>query len=237
MRELVCAVLLTVACIGCFDTLSSDRIGVADCKLSPLLRVAWLARPPLRLRGGSEWHLRISNETVHAVENSSIVRDWCAQFENLTVPENATEDEEEIERPFIQMDTLLFMLKMHRDNLTDQNGNLVSDPYTESFLPNASDIDPEAKKPLAVWVNTKMNTRCMLLRGECVGVGGTTLAQYVTEHGVITDDQEDEEAASEEVPTCHRTKSSCKLNEAHPPPLTRRRLAASPPPKHPCLIT
>ena len=148
----------------------------------------------MRLRGGSEWHLRLTKETTEAVENSSIVRDWCAQFENMTVPDNVTDSDDEIvERPFLQMDTMMYIMKRHRDNLTDKNGNLVADPFTESHLPNISDVDPEAKKVLAVWVNTKSNTRCMLLRGECMGIGGKTLAEYVAEHGELSDDDDEDE--------------------------------------------
>ena len=161
----------------------------------------------LRLRGGESWHVRVSQETIDAVENSSIVRDWCAQFENYTLPENATEEDEEIERPFIQMDTLMFMLKLHRDRMTDASGQLVADNVTEAFLPNKTDVDERAKQPLAVWVNKKMNTRCMLLRGECMGIGGKTLAEYVAERGNFTDDEDDssegDKVGARPAPTAH----------------------------------
>jgi hypothetical protein len=144
---------------------------------------------PLRLRGGSEWHVRITRETAEAVENSSIVKAWYAQFDNCTA-KNKTDEEMETTRPFIQMDTLMFMMKRNRDSLTDASGRLVADAYSESHLPNMSDVGSE---PLAVWVNTKLNTRCMLLRGDCMGIGGKTLAEFVSEKGELTEEDDGEE--------------------------------------------
>ncbi len=189
MRYFICISLMFLADIGSFKTFSLKPSLVGSISLWKQIRSASHFQQPFRLRGGSEWHVRITRETAEAVENSSIVKSWYAQFENCTA-ENKTEDELEMARPFIQMDTLMFMLKRNRDSLTDASGRLVADAYSESHLPNISNIGSE---PLAVWVNKKLNTRCILLRGDCMGIGGKTLAEFVAERGNVTDDDDEDE--------------------------------------------
>jgi hypothetical protein len=91
------------------------------------------------------------------------MQDWWA---------NSTEDC----RPFIQKDSLVHIAQLWRGRHTGEDGELQADALSESF--RSKDGMETDRKAYGIWVNTQLDRPCILLRGDAVGIGGQTLAEY-----------------------------------------------------------
>jgi hypothetical protein len=126
---------------------------------------AGASRQALRLRGGfaTGWQYRLSKETIDIINASDYMQAWYA---------NSTEES----RPLIQQDSLLHVAKLWRDRYTGADGQLQADPFSESF--RTADTMETDGKAYGIWVNTLLDRPCILLRGDAVGIGGTTIADH-----------------------------------------------------------
>jgi len=126
---------------------------------------AGASHPALRLRGGfaTGWQYRLSKETIDIINASDYMQAWYA---------NSTEES----RPLIQQDSLLHVAKLWRDRYTGADGQLQADPFSESF--RTTDTMETDGKAYGIWVNTLLDRPCVLLRGDAVGIGGTTIAEH-----------------------------------------------------------
>ena len=124
----------------------------------------------LRLRGGVAlgWQHRVSKETYDIVNSSAYMQDWWA---------NSTEEC----RPLIQKDSLVHIAKLWRERFTGADGELQPDAPSQAFCTPAAGQTPSDQAALegyGLWVNSRQDRPCILLRAESVGIGGETLAQY-----------------------------------------------------------
>ena len=76
----------------------------------------------------------------------------------------------------------MLLAKKFRQDSMDANGQIGVDNVTRRYLPPPQ--PPVPHRNLAVWWHPKIRSHCMALRGDCVGLGGGTLASFV-EGGVV----------------------------------------------------
>jgi hypothetical protein len=74
------------------------------------------------------------------------------------------------------MDTLMALAKKFREDDMDADGKVGADKLGKSFLPKKQPDAPH--RNIAVWHNEKLKSHCMVLRGDCVGLGGGKLRDH-----------------------------------------------------------
>ena len=68
------------------------------------------------------------------------------------------------------------LAKKFREDDMDADGKVGADRLGKSFLPKKRPDAPH--RNIAVWHNEKLKSHCMVLRGDCVGLGGGKLRDH-----------------------------------------------------------
>jgi len=120
----------------------------------------------LGLRGGSDWHKRITKETYDILNKSELIEEWRR---------NDTRDGGSGRRPLLMADTLLLIAKLHHERYTDSKGQPKPDEVSLLYRQPVACSD---NRTYGVWTNFHLDKPCMLLRANTLGIGGMKLGEF-----------------------------------------------------------